>query len=323
MSYTIKTLQPQELPILTELFDYHDVEDMIAENTYNIENGIIDIFVLFEEGQLVGELHVKYQSEDELETVRTRRAYLFAFRVREDRQGQGIGKYLLQRVLNLLVQKGYSEFTVSVEDDNARAIHMYRSAGFDEVIARKKESYQGDSYEYNLYLKKGKSMRLRPYRKRNDYEYVQKWITDERTHALWCAGKVPYPLSEAGFHKALEENEKEWGDSAYTFTDDSGCPIGFLSYSINEKDNSGFVKFVVIDPEERGKGYGTQMIRKLLQYAYTVTEVSSVRISVFDVNPGAKKCYENAGFTELQYMPEAFSFRDEIWGRYILVSKKK
>ncbi len=152
-SYQIKTLQPSELPILTELFDYNDVADMIEENTRNIESGVIDIFVLFHEGRLAGELHVKYESEDEREAVRGRRAYLFAFRVREEMQGRGIGAYLLQSVLDTLEKQGYTEFTVGVEDDNERAIHMYQSAGFREVIARKAESYQGDSYEYNLYLK--------------------------------------------------------------------------------------------------------------------------------------------------------------------------
>lgn len=152
--YTIKILQPNELPILTELCDYNDVVDMIEENTRNIKAGLIDIFVLFHEGRLTGELHVKYESEDEREAVRGRRAYLFAFRVREEMQGRGIGKHLLQSVLDILAQQGYTEFTIGVEDDNEHAIHIYQSAGFCEVVARKAETYQGDSYEYNLYLKR-------------------------------------------------------------------------------------------------------------------------------------------------------------------------
>ena len=112
-----------------------------------------DIFALFDNDKLIGELHVKYESEDKREAVRGRRAYLFAFRVREEMQGRGIGKHLLQSVLDILAQQGYTEFTIGVEDDNERAIHIYQSAGFDKVVARKAETYQGDSYEYNLYLK--------------------------------------------------------------------------------------------------------------------------------------------------------------------------
>lgn len=71
----------------------------------------------------------------------------------EDFQSRGLGKYLLENVINYLEEKGYSEFTIGVEDDNERAIHIYKKLGFDEIIARKREEYQGDAYEYNLYLR--------------------------------------------------------------------------------------------------------------------------------------------------------------------------
>lgn len=147
-------LNVQDLNILTELFDYNDAEQMILENTENIQNGSIDIFVLYDKGILIGELHVLYESDDESYAVRGRRAYLFAFRVRKEFQNQGYGTYLLKEVLSLLKKNGYCEFTVGAEDDNFRAKHMYRALGFDELLLRKQEEYQGDVYEYNLYLKR-------------------------------------------------------------------------------------------------------------------------------------------------------------------------
>lgn len=35
-------------------------------------------------------------------------------------------------------------------------------------------------------------MNLRPYNHQEDYPYLEKWISDERTHALWCANRIPY-----------------------------------------------------------------------------------------------------------------------------------
>ena len=153
-SYRVRPLKVTELVMLTGLFDYNDVDAMLEENTSDIMAGRIDIYGLFQEHRLIGELHVKYESEDALEAVRDKRAYLFAFRVHEDFQNLGIGKYLLRSVINELTKQGYTELTVGVEDDNERAIHMYQSFGFTEVIARKYEEYQGDGYEYNLYLRR-------------------------------------------------------------------------------------------------------------------------------------------------------------------------
>ena len=150
----VRKLKASELPILTELFNYKDIDDMITENTRNIENDNIDIFALFVDGKLIGELHVKYDNEDKDFAKKGKRAYLFAFRVHKDYQGKGLGSYLLETVVDELNANGYHELTVGVEGDNNRARYMYEKHGFIQPIARIKETYQGDSYEYDLLLRK-------------------------------------------------------------------------------------------------------------------------------------------------------------------------
>ena len=150
---TVKRITPSELPLLTQLFDYNDTDEMIEQNRRDMNSGSVDIFVMFDAERPVGELHASYESDDE-RAVRGRRAYLFAFRVHEDCQGQGYGKQLLQSVIATLTEQGYSEFTVGAEDDNDRAKHIYDSFGFTELIARKYEEFQGDGYEFGLYLRR-------------------------------------------------------------------------------------------------------------------------------------------------------------------------
>ncbi len=150
----VRKLKVLELPILTQLFNYKDIDDMIFENTRNIGNGIVDIFALFDDNKLIGELHVKYDNEDKDFAEKEKRAYLFALRVHKDYQGKGLGSYLLETVIDELNANGYHEFTVGVEDDNLRARYMYEKYGFIHLIARIKETYQGDSYEYDLLLKR-------------------------------------------------------------------------------------------------------------------------------------------------------------------------
>ena len=149
----VRPLTTAELPRLTELFSYHNVDEMIEENTVQIESGSREIFVLLQKERLIGELHVTYDCEDKRFAEKGRRAYLFAFRVHRDFQNQGLGTYLLEEVLRLLIEKGYREFTVGVEDDNARARYIYEKYGFTLLVARQKENYQGDSYEYDLLMR--------------------------------------------------------------------------------------------------------------------------------------------------------------------------
>lgn len=154
MNCTVRKITVSELPRLTELFDYNDIDGMITENTSLIQNEAMDIFILLEGKKLLGELHVSYESDDKLIAIKGVRAYLSAYRVHKDFQGMGLGKFLMKSVIDTLAAEGYSEFTVGVEDDNDRALHIYKKFGFSEVIARKYEEYQGDGYEYNLYLKR-------------------------------------------------------------------------------------------------------------------------------------------------------------------------
>lgn len=98
----IEKLAVHDLYVLTELFDYNDIEHMISKCTHDIQNGIIDIFVLYEKDVLIGELHVMYECDDENYAKRGIRAYMFAFRVREDFQNKGYGTYLLKTILTTL-----------------------------------------------------------------------------------------------------------------------------------------------------------------------------------------------------------------------------
>ncbi|WP_287607316.1 GNAT family N-acetyltransferase [Ruminococcus sp.] len=149
----IRTLNTGELKLLFQFFDYNDRDEMIAENTKDINESNVDIFGLFLENRLIGEIHAAYVHNDERFAVRNKRVYLFAFRIHKDFQGKGYGQILMNEVISILAQNGYSEFTIGVEDNNKPAKHIYSKLGFTNLIGRINEEYQGDRYEYGLYLK--------------------------------------------------------------------------------------------------------------------------------------------------------------------------
>lgn len=153
MNCFVKALSIDELNLLFRLFDYNDPDEMIAENTRNITDGKIDIFGLFQKDRLIGEIHAAYVHNDDRFAIRNKRAYLFAFRIHKDLQRRGYGQFLMNETISIFAEKGYSEFTIGVEDNNKTAMHIYSKFGFSQLIGRISEEYQGDSYEYGLYLK--------------------------------------------------------------------------------------------------------------------------------------------------------------------------
>lgn len=165
-------------------------------------------------------------------------------------------------------------------------------------------------------------MRLRPYFEKFDYDYIEKWVNDERTHRLWCGEAVPYPLSRESLAGLLEKDAREWCGYGFMATEDDGTPGGFFCYSVNAADNSGFLKFVVLDPGLRGRGWGTRMMKLALKYAFEITGVLRVRINVFDVNQGARRCYEKAGFVLEETEEGACRYGGEEWGRCRMAAER-
>lgn len=157
-------------------------------------------------------------------------------------------------------------------------------------------------------------MRLRPYRKK-DTEFIQNWITDEESHVKWCAGRLPFGFTAEQFVKKMEEDEAEWGDCAFTATDDAGKPAGFFKLSINEKENTGFLKFIIVDNRERGRGLGGQMLVLAARYASEIAGLKALSLIVFDENTAAAACYKKAGFRPEQEMLPPFEASGKSWKR--------
>ncbi len=153
---TIRKLTHDELALLLRLHDYNDPADMLRRNGELLRAGKADFFVLFEGERPIGELRAAYEADDE-RAVRGTRAYLYAFRVLEQYRGRGCGTALMLHVLAALEAEGYREFTIGVEDDNEGAKRMYARFGFTELLCRKYEEYQGDGYEFGLYIMRRKN----------------------------------------------------------------------------------------------------------------------------------------------------------------------
>lgn len=165
-------------------------------------------------------------------------------------------------------------------------------------------------------------MRIRPYIESKDYEYLAKWIDDEKIHAMWCANLIPYPITKENLHSLLEKCAMDWTDSAYVATKNDGATIGFFCYSVNVDDNTGFLKFVIVDSQMRGTGCGKEMLKLALQYAFNITGVDLVQLNVFEENAAARRCYEKVGFVEESVSKNAFPYKDELWSGCHMVVRK-
>ena len=150
----------EELDKLKNLYDFENFEEFKNQIIDEISNGIKDIYVITENEGLIGEIKVAYKSDIPNQTIPNIRVYLSAFRVHKDYQNQGLGQKLLKYVISELENKGVTEFTVGVENDNKKAKHIYEKFDFTEIIDRQSETVKGRTYEYNLLLRKSNTKKM-------------------------------------------------------------------------------------------------------------------------------------------------------------------
>ncbi|MCR5307343.1 MAG: GNAT family N-acetyltransferase [Oscillospiraceae bacterium] len=161
-------------------------------------------------------------------------------------------------------------------------------------------------------------MKLRPFQP-DDFTVIQRWITDARTHAMWCANRMQFPLCREDFIRVIDEHSAQYGDKPLAAVSEDGAVIGFFCFSRNAGTNEGMLRFIVVDSARRGQGLGRQMLRLAVQYAFETTGADAVQLMVFSQNVRAKKCYEAAGFTERRTEAGVFRYGDELWDRCNMV----
>lgn len=146
-------------------------------------------------------------------------------------------------------------------------------------------------------------IRLRPY-KSCDSEKISEWIKDKDVFLKWGGERFgDYPISAQIIDEKyrLHNGDCEEPDNFYpwiAFDDENGVVGHFIMRYINGDNRILRFGWVIVDDSVRGKGYGTQMLRAGLKYAFEILGVDSVTIGVFATNDIAHNSYIKAGFSD-------------------------
>ena len=150
-------------------------------------------------------------------------------------------------------------------------------------------------------------LRLRPY-KSCDAEIIARWITDQDVFRKWGGNLIgDYPLSAEAIDRKyrLENGACPEPDNFYPWVavDEDNNVVGHFIMRYLHGDHR-FLRFgwVIVDHTLRGKGYGTEMLRAGLKYAFEILDADVVTLGVYVNNDLAHHCYRKAGFTDTELL---------------------
>lgn len=146
---------------------------------------------------------------------------------------------------------------------------------------------------------------LRP-AERDDIPTLLEWLADAEV-GEGLATRAPW--SRVAEESWFEELQKVQGKSTWHFAIclRDGQPIGFAGlHSIDPLNGSTELGIGIGEPAEWDKGYGTEAMHILLDFAFGELRLHRVFLHVFDSNERAIHVYERVGFAHEGRLREAF-----------------
>jgi RimJ/RimL family protein N-acetyltransferase len=91
-------------------------------------------------------------------------------------------------------------------------------------------------------------------------------------------------------------------------------PIGVTNFhSVNDRNRTAEFVIFIGEHEARGKGYGTETTRLMLDYAFVALGLHNVMLAVYAYNPAAIRAYVKAGFREFGRRRESVWMGGRFW----------
>ncbi|HPF87519.1 MAG TPA: GNAT family protein [Candidatus Limiplasma sp.] len=143
----------------------------------------------------------------------------------------------------------------------------------------------------------GQHVMLREYRQ-DDYPHIRKWVNDRNT-SQYLSAIFWFPQTEADTTDFLNRAMRAAPNAAYFVIADikDESYIGQLDlFEINWKTRVGKIGTVIGSEDKRGKGYGSEAMKLMLDYAFGILGLERVELEVYAENKRAVRCYEKAGF---------------------------
>jgi len=141
----------------------------------------------------------------------------------------------------------------------------------------------------------------------------QRWVNDFGTTRT--LDLPPRPMTMEKELDWYDRQSKTEDDVPFTIYErETLRPIGNTGlHGVDHRNRSATFGILIGEPECRGKGYGTEATRLMLDYAFTALGLHNVMLTVFEFNPAGIRAYEKAGFKAIGRRRKCRMMGGKLW----------
>jgi RimJ/RimL family protein N-acetyltransferase len=158
----------------------------------------------------------------------------------------------------------------------------------------------------------GERVALGPLR-RDLLETYQRWFNDFGTDRT--QGDLPGPRALERVERFYERRAGDLDSPTFLiYVLDSWQPIGFTWLAdVDHRHRTAGYAISIGEPAARGQGYGTEVTRLMLDYAFTALGLHNVLLEVYEPNIAGQRAYAKAGFRECGRRHASYRMGGRTW----------
>lgn len=149
----------------------------------------------------------------------------------------------------------------------------------------------------------------------DDFDTLIGWISTEEDMVQFSGPIFTFPIT----HEQLRRYISTENRMVFRVTDsETGQIIGHAELNAidTRNKNARVCRVLVGNVGMRSKGYGVEIIRALIKYAFEILDLHRLDLGVFDFNKPAIKCYQKCGFEIEGLLRENTRVGDVYWSTY-------
>lgn len=137
-----------------------------------------------------------------------------------------------------------------------------------------------------------------------DAEIFTKWLNDfQVTDYIGRSTKI---MTVEGEKKWLEDSLKDNDVMLSIIKKEDNQMIGNMTlFEINNINRTATLGIMIGETENMSKGYGTEAIRLMMDFAFNYLNLNNIMLNVMEFNKRAIRAYEKVGFKEFGRRKEA------------------
>ncbi len=143
----------------------------------------------------------------------------------------------------------------------------------------------------------------------DDWKYLRKWIANEAELIQFAGPIFSFPVDRVQVKSYLSNPDR----AVVKAEDGSNQAIGMAEISDEGEGVAKLARILIGERSMRGKGIGTELIHKLVDYGFNKLEKKKLILNVYLWNLGAIKCYEKVGFHRTDKGPTLTTVGGGVW----------